>query len=152
MGGPNKPLFRGVIQRGDWFIATPSRHIGYMVKMTDTKITDGSSKTLMVSEKWVHATKYLGFGSSADNLGWADGWDFDQIRSTIIQPIADSTDPPATGADDDPLNYPLGSAHPGGINAVFADGSVTFIRFDVDLETLNRLGHRSDGEAITQEY
>jgi prepilin-type processing-associated H-X9-DG protein len=123
-----------------------------MVKMTDAKITDGSSKTLMVSEKWVHASKYLSGSGPADDRGWADGWDFDQIRSTIIQPISDGTDPPPSGSDDDPLNYPLGSAHPGGINAVFADGSVTFIRFDVDLETLNRLGHRADGETITQEF
>jgi hypothetical protein len=35
---------------------------------------------------------------------------------------------------------------------VFADGSVTFIKFDVDLETFNRLGNRADGEVITQEY
>jgi prepilin-type N-terminal cleavage/methylation domain-containing protein/prepilin-type processing-associated H-X9-DG protein len=156
MASGTKPLFRGVIQRGDWYVASPassSRHIGYMLKMTDAKITDGSSKTLLVSEKWVHASKYLGGGGSGDDRGWTDGWDFDQIRSTFIPPISDGTDPPAVvGDDSDPGNYPLGSAHPGGINAVFADGSVTFIRFDVDLETLNRLGHRADGETITQEF
>jgi len=33
-----------------------------------------------------------------------------------------------------------------------ADGSVTFIAYDVDLETFNRLGNRDDGEPITQNY
>jgi prepilin-type N-terminal cleavage/methylation domain-containing protein/prepilin-type processing-associated H-X9-DG protein len=151
-GNPkDKPVFRGVIQRGDWYVdtATTTRHIGYMVKMTDAKITDGTSKTLLVSEKWVHASKTLGGSGSSDNYGWADGWDFDQIRSTLIPPRADSTDPPASPGDNsDPGHYPLGSAHSGGINAVFADGSVTFLNYDIDLETLNRLGHRSDGEVL----
>ncbi len=70
----------------------------------------------------------------------------------MVQPRSDGTDPPAKLDNVDLGNYVLGSAHPGGINAVFADGSVTFIRFDVDLETLNRLGNRADGEIITQDY
>src|SRR5204863_8111901 len=69
MKAGTRPLFRGVIQRGDWYVkdAATSRHIGYMVKMTDAKITDGTSKTLLVSEKWVHATKTLGGSGSADD-------------------------------------------------------------------------------------
>ena len=46
----------------------------------------------------------------------------------------------------------MGSAHSGGINAVFADGSVSFISYDVDLETFNRLGNRGDGETNSQSY
>jgi prepilin-type N-terminal cleavage/methylation domain-containing protein/prepilin-type processing-associated H-X9-DG protein len=151
----DKPVFRGVIQRGDWYVTnTAGRHIGYMVKMTDTKIQDGTSKTLLISEKWVHSTVTLGGGGSGDDLGWTDGWDFDQIRSTMVQPRADGTGngPPAANDNHDLGNYALGSAHAGGINAAFADGSVTFLNYDVDLETLNRLGHRSDGEGITQTY
>jgi prepilin-type processing-associated H-X9-DG protein len=45
----------------------------------------------------------------------------------------------------------LGSAHSGGINAVFADNSVTFLTYEIDLETLNRLGNRYDGEVIPQQ-
>jgi prepilin-type processing-associated H-X9-DG protein len=51
-----------------------------------------------------------------------------------------------------PIHYQFGSAHPGGINAAFADGSVTGLSFDIDRETFNRLGHRDDGELITQSY
>jgi len=153
----DKPVFRGVIQRGDWLVgnsAATTRHIGYMVKMTDSKIQDGTSKTLLISEKWVHSTVYQGGGGSGDNLGWTDGWDFDQVRSTMVQPRADGTGngPPVANDNHDLGNYALGSAHSGGINAAFADGSVTFLNYDIDLETLNRLGHRYDGEAITQAY
>jgi prepilin-type processing-associated H-X9-DG protein len=151
--------FRGVIQRCDWNILANNgqpayHHAGFMVKMTDAKITDGTSKTLMVAEKWVHSRLYPGDAVNAqgDDRGWSDGWDFDSVRSTITTPISDGTDPVPNTTPTDPLNYKFGSAHSGGINAMFADGSVTFIRFDVDLETFNRLGNRYDGEAITQEY
>ena len=70
----------------------------------------------------------------------------------MTSPISDGTDPLPNKLPDDPLNYKLGSAHSGGINAVFADGSVTFITYDVDLETFNRLANRDDGEVITQSY
>jgi prepilin-type processing-associated H-X9-DG protein len=144
---------RGVIQRCDWKGATlfgPGSNIGFMSKMTMAKITDGTSKTLLVSEKWVHSSQVLGVaGLTSDDKGWADGWDFDSLRSTLIKPRSDGEDPPqAINNPDQPGNYPLGSAHSGGINCVFADGSVGFLSYDINLETLNRLGHRFDGEVI----
>jgi len=152
------PRFRGVIQRCDWNIAAGGgqpafHHIGFMVKMTDAKITDGTSKTILASEKWVHYQLYQGDANGqADDRGWSDGWDFDALRSTLTTPISDGSDPKPNGQPTDALNYKFGSAHSGGINAAFADGSVGFIRFDVDLETFNRLGNRADGEGITQEF
>ncbi len=77
------PKFRGVIQRTDW-TAEPGdptplyRHIGFTLKMTDAKITDGTSKTLLVAEKWVYYSLILGdTNGQADDRGWTDGWDFD---------------------------------------------------------------------------
>ncbi len=151
---PYKPLFRGVIQRGDWLSvadATKRGHLGFMLKMTDSKITDGTSKTMMISEKFVHVTKTLGSGGPADDRGWAEGWDFDALRSTLIQPRADSSSPAPLDTNPDPSNFQLGSAHNGGINAAYADGSVGFISYDINLEILNRLGNRMDGEAVNQD-
>jgi prepilin-type processing-associated H-X9-DG protein len=146
------PKFRGIIQRSDWMHSpNPGRHIGFGVKMTFAKINDGASKTMMVSEKWVHVSKYLGSGGQADDRGWSDGWDFDALRSTMIKPRSDSTDPvPNDGNPDDPGNYPLGSAHSGGVNALFGDASVQFISYEVDLENLNRMANRLDGETVTE--
>jgi prepilin-type N-terminal cleavage/methylation domain-containing protein/prepilin-type processing-associated H-X9-DG protein len=150
------PKFRGIIQRVDWVTdsgdpAPPWRHIGFQVKMTFAKINDGASKTMLASEKWVHVTKYLGSGGQADDRGWSDGWDFDALRSTLIKPRQDSQDPPPNDSNpDDPGNYPLGSAHAGGVNVLFADGSVQFITYDVDLENFNRMANRLDGEIVTE--
>lgn len=147
------PQFRGVIQRCDFSppLSKPGRNIGFMKKMTYAKITDGTSKTLLAADKWVHTTLYLGdTNGQADDAGWSDGWDFDGLRSTLVQPRPDSQDPAPDTTPLDVLNYVFGSAHPGGINALLADGSVTGFNFDVDLETFNRFGNRQDGEPITQ--
>jgi prepilin-type N-terminal cleavage/methylation domain-containing protein/prepilin-type processing-associated H-X9-DG protein len=153
-----KPEFRGIIQRTDWMVGENNgkpayRHIGFMPKMTYAKIIDGTSKTLLVSEKFVHVSQYQGVdGNSADDRGWADGWDYDGIKLTIVPPRQDSDGETPSIDHKDVAYYTIGSAHPGGMNVLFADGSVTGINFDIDLETLNRLGHRFDGETITQSY
>ncbi|MFM7113120.1 MAG: H-X9-DG-CTERM domain-containing protein [Planctomycetota bacterium] len=36
----------------------------------------------------------------------------------------------------------------GGVNVVFGDGSVKFIRDSIDLVTFQRLGNRSDGQPL----
>jgi prepilin-type processing-associated H-X9-DG protein len=147
------PKFPGVIQRSDWlYTPNPGRHIGFMPKMTFAKITDGTSKTLVVAEKWVHSGLTQGIGGQADDRGWTDGWDFDAQRSTLIRPRSDGEDPVPNGQPTDPLNYVFGSAHSGGINALFADSSVGFLPFDIDLETFNQLGNRLDGEVIARNY
>jgi len=149
-----KIVFRGVIQRCDW-IPTPvtnARHVGFMGKMTFSKITDGAAHTMFAAEKWVHTSQYDGvLGIPAEDRGWADGWDFDQLRSALIAPISDSTDPDADNNHTAGYNYPFGSAHSGGINAMFADGSVRSISYDVDLENFNRMGNRLDGEIVSEE-
>ncbi len=151
--------FRGIIQRGDWLHHAPGvtppggKHLGYMVKMSFNKIADGSSKTLLASEKWVHGSLYIGSGGQADDRGWSDGWDFDALRYTLLPPRSDSDGEPPNDTDSlDPPHYQMGSAHPGGLNIVFGDASVRGINYDIDRETLNRLGHRSDGETISQDY
>jgi prepilin-type processing-associated H-X9-DG protein len=39
--------------------------------------------------------------------------------------------------------FHFGSAHPGSIQAVFADGSVHSINYDIDLNVFNALGTRN---------
>ena len=50
--------------------------------MTFAKITDGTSKTLLVAEKRLQPSEYE-TGGVADNAGWAEGWDYDILRSTM---------------------------------------------------------------------
>jgi prepilin-type N-terminal cleavage/methylation domain-containing protein/prepilin-type processing-associated H-X9-DG protein len=139
--------YRGILQRVDWVrLPAPGKHLGFTKRISISKVVDGTTKTLLVSEKWIHPNVYEG-GGRADDFGWADGWDYDQLRSCMFQPRADGdADEPDHTDPRDPGNYPFGSAHSSGMNAMFADGSVTSIGYDIDREVFNRLGHRYDGE------
>lgn len=118
------------------------------VKMA--RITDGTTKTLLVGEKYVHPNLYGG-GSSSDDTGWTDGWDPDIIRCTGIPPLQDGgvdgmTSEYLSGGGLHPwpwYEYHFGSAHPGGINAVYADGSVHSISYNIEPEVFNALGTRN---------
>lgn len=121
--------------------------LGYTPPTKMSRITDGTSKTGVYCEKRVGVNQYAG-SSPADDAGWSDGWDFDTVRSTLSPPTPDSGDLP----DGFKGSVTAGSAHPGGLNVAFADGSVRSLNYDIDLETFNQIGHRSDGEVITEDY
>ncbi len=154
-------VYRGIFQRCDWRpnpnVAGGGTHLGFTVKMTMAKITDGTSKTMMAGEKRVPPNHYEETpenGLVSDNRGWADGWDYDNLRSTIFpfEPDGGADIPPDPIPLFDPIQFEFGSAHSGGMNAVFADGSVHFISYDINREEFNRLGNRGDSEAISAEY
>ena len=131
------------------------------------QITDGTSKTFMIGEKFVRADLYDGFApdggtNDADDKGWSDGWDYDTVRSTCFRPYPDSNPEAfgamawyfgeiATGGGVDAGVYYFGSAHPAGFNAAFADGSVSAISFDVDILLFNALGTRNGGELVNRD-
>jgi prepilin-type N-terminal cleavage/methylation domain-containing protein/prepilin-type processing-associated H-X9-DG protein len=46
-------------------------------------------------------------------------------------------------------NKPLNSLHPNGINALFADGHVSFLTENTPLQTLKQLVNRDDGDAVS---
>ena len=120
-----------------------------------SKITDGTSKTVLIAEKYVRSDQYIPGGEDdfrpSDNTGWTDGWDPDVMRCTCVRPLNDGeTDGIRTGEfgeDGPPYVWNLGSAHTGGFNAVFADGSVHTINYDIDIYILNALGTRNGTSA-----
>ena len=159
-GGTPKPIFAPAARhrirnyRGFWgcivrsnLFAEGERSVvtDYYQKITFGKITDGSSNTFLMGEKWLQPSQY-DIGAWHDDKGWADGWDPDTLRSTICQMVPDNDLGPRTG--DRGPGFQFGSAHPGGINAGYADGSVHFLQYNTDIELLNRLAHRTDGEVI----
>jgi prepilin-type N-terminal cleavage/methylation domain-containing protein/prepilin-type processing-associated H-X9-DG protein len=147
-------IYRGIFQRGDWNYVTKT-HIGFLKKCTIQKITDGTSKTMMVGEKRVPTNHYDDAGIVSDNRGWADGWDYDQLRSTIFpfQQDGETADDMAQETQQfGACHFEFGAAHSGGMNAAMADGGVHFISYDIDRETFNRLGNKADGESITGDY
>jgi prepilin-type N-terminal cleavage/methylation domain-containing protein len=105
------------------------------------EVTDGTSNTLLVSEKRLNLAD-LGTPQPDDNEGYTAGWDEDTIRSTDFAPARDFV-----GVDSDP-EHRFGSSHPAGVYAVMGDGSVRLISFNIDAVIFQRLGNRSDGQTI----
>jgi prepilin-type N-terminal cleavage/methylation domain-containing protein len=130
-----------------WSVPQNAAYLGLFVRSgknrysTDASAIDGLSNVLCVGEKWVHANRYLS-GDWHDDCGWTDGFDPDIVRYTGVLPLRDKQ----TGAS---YNcYQFGSAHPGGMNFVMGDGACRTIRFSVELDVFNALGHTQDGATI----
>jgi prepilin-type N-terminal cleavage/methylation domain-containing protein len=149
---PDNEIYEGVIVRTPWrhpVGSTPGAfavNVPMPVKMA--QITDGTSNSMMIGEKFVRPDLYEG-GSWSDDKGWSDGWDPDSMRSTCYMPLQDSltaSNDSIYGPATDVVNF--GSAHPGGFHAVFADGSVHTIRYEIEPALFDRLGDRHDEEVI----
>jgi prepilin-type N-terminal cleavage/methylation domain-containing protein len=143
--------FFGIIVRASRWV-DPSKNVkdaGFYTPITFAKITDGTSSTLLVAEKFLIPSRYLQ-GDWHDDKGWADGWDPDVLRYTICQVMRDreissnSTDVRLSG-------FRFGSAHSSGMNAGFADASVRFLNYEIDQEIFNRMGNRMDDELTNGE-
>jgi prepilin-type N-terminal cleavage/methylation domain-containing protein/prepilin-type processing-associated H-X9-DG protein len=85
-------------------------------------IPDGTSTTLMVGEKSMDPG-LLGTSQADDDQGYVAGWDWDEVRWGLNAPARDVKGVHNTDR--------FGSAHPGGLNAVFADGSVRRIVYTI---------------------
>jgi len=86
---------------------------------------------------------------------WADarGQNFTTIRYRINQKMgwsrnADGSGVTGGGYDSEKANIPLVSAHTGGVNALFGDGSVRFLRDNTSLLMLARAATRDDGGVL----
>jgi prepilin-type N-terminal cleavage/methylation domain-containing protein/prepilin-type processing-associated H-X9-DG protein len=156
---PNNTSYEGLIVRTPWrFRPQPNgvfaTNVNHAAKPAEC--TDGLSNTLLISEKLLHPN-YYGGGTYSDDYGWSDGWDPDIMRSTGFQPMSDADPlchsrtvrycgPNAAGGDADVWQF--GSAHNSGVNAVFGDGSVHHITFEVDVVLFNALGGRADEQIV----
>jgi hypothetical protein len=107
-------------------------------------ILDGTSKTYLIGERYVHVQNYMRDLTApdgailihgGDNWGWATGFDDDSSRSGLNVPLADTI----FNAGDI-----FGSAHPGGFLAAFCDGRVESISYDVDLLVHKNNANRRD--------
>ncbi|QDT70037.1 Type II secretion system protein G precursor [Planctomycetes bacterium MalM25] len=112
------------------------------------KISDGTSKVYMVGEKYLAREHYTtGEGEGDNEPGFAGGND-DTLRSTVqfvafnkeirLEPDGDENEMSVSSVK-------FGSAHSGGFNMSYCDGSVGFVSFDVDPDLHRLTGNRSDG-------
>jgi prepilin-type N-terminal cleavage/methylation domain-containing protein len=139
---PHGKSYKGVLVRTNYDRqASPPTTAGSTPPTEMKHIIDGTSHTMMISEKRLKPMYYLS-GEWHDDCGWSDGWDPDVCRSSAYAPSRDVNIELDVG-------YLFGSAHSAGINGVFADGSVHTINYDVDRAVFNCLGNREDRQPIS---
>lgn len=117
------------------------------------QIEDGTSKTVMVGEKYLDVSKYTDGNSPADDQNIFMGIDRDvngylatATRSATprqvdqFMPLRDKI-----GLD---LNWTFGSAHEAVWNAVYCDGHVASHEYGMDFLALWAIGGRNDGAVV----
>ena len=101
-------------------------------------ITDGSSNTYLVGEKYVSRIAYQKPIDRGYDQSMFTGVDLDTTRWTLETPIQD---------EQLLSERSFCSAHAGGCQMAMCDGSVTTISYQIDESVHRNLGNRRDGQA-----
>jgi prepilin-type processing-associated H-X9-DG protein len=125
---------------------------------------DGTSNTMAVSEQSDWLTPPPGGGDRAYYIGdcRADCWHGFAMGAQqdnrifnltcVIHPLnMKSTAGFGIQGNCGP-NTPIQSAHPNGVQSLFADGSVQFLSETLDINTLYHLADRDDGYTVTNAF
>jgi prepilin-type processing-associated H-X9-DG protein len=130
------------------------------VRLRDVR--DGTSTTFLFGERSHRDAEYDRFtlasapsfypleeiGTWASVIFTSGGSLPEHLLSTPV-PINYRMPPPGSLAEMNDRLCAFGSAHPGGANFAFADGSVRFLSEQTDLATLQALSTRAGGEVVT---
>jgi type II secretory pathway pseudopilin PulG len=143
-----EPASPKTLEEGDSGFAWPEekRYTGVSFcrsNISDKDVKDGTSKTYIVGEKWVPWSAYISGYDLGDNEFYTVGMQADTYRTTAKN---SPPHPDAEVADARVAKYGFGSAHPGVWMALFADGSVKAMGFDIDPEQHRRNGTRAEGK------
>jgi prepilin-type N-terminal cleavage/methylation domain-containing protein/prepilin-type processing-associated H-X9-DG protein len=130
---PHAKTLSGLFARSTWAAAIKD-------------VTDGTSKTIAMGEIRPRCSAFQ----------WIHGWTLSEgLWFATTAPINYPTNPdertgrPGSNWElDFNTNMGFKSRHPGGVNLLFADGSTHFVEENIDYTTYQKLGARTDGEAI----
>ena len=111
-------------------------------QITPADVTDGTSNTYLLGEKYMDADHYLDGGDVGDNEAALIGDDRDITRwgGVAYPPYPDI---PGSGSD-----LIFGSAHANGFNMAFCDGAVQTMNYSIDLTTHGCLSNRHDNYPV----
>jgi prepilin-type N-terminal cleavage/methylation domain-containing protein/prepilin-type processing-associated H-X9-DG protein len=121
-------------------------------------VTDPIAAVYKVTPGLIDPSEFDAFVSACRSLaesGPASGKSTAWFEGAIAQTIYDHDLPPNghTCSNGDSINYgawTAGSRHPGGVNALFVDGHVQFVRSAVSPPIWRALGTRCGGEIVSQ--
>jgi prepilin-type processing-associated H-X9-DG protein len=108
----------------------------YRPPVRPSQVTDGLSKTVLVAEAVDRSHEGGSTSASAEALQdsrWACGTNVVCHNSRVVN---------------DPNEQSFRSRHPGGVECLFADGSVSFLAETIDGEVLFSICTRNGGETI----
>jgi len=99
------------------------------------EVTSGLSNTYLIGEKHVPSDAYETGYDLGDNETWCTGFNNDNYRKTgrvVDGQIVECKPLPDVDVAHDSNDARFGSAHPGGWNAAFCDGSVRGMAYEID--------------------
>lgn len=169
------PVDYAALERGSGWFRSPTNQCGpedkyynycqtgvvfYRSEIKTTMITDGTSKTYLVGEKWMNPDFYdyaeITGVDARNSRDWGDnqslycGFDWDNHR-VAFGPNSEVDDPEFYQPSQDRAGYipfppyNFGSAHSGGFNVAMCDGSVQLIAYGVDVRVHSNFANRMDG-------
>jgi prepilin-type N-terminal cleavage/methylation domain-containing protein/prepilin-type processing-associated H-X9-DG protein len=152
------------------FYQTGVIHLRSEIKLK--QITDGTSKTYLIGEKFLSPSGYIdtnalsALGTHAiygDNKSMYVGFEEDNQRIAynndagwpVIYPYAanavpEAYQPQADSETERPNVVAFGSAHAGGMNMAYCDGSVATITYDISPLTHRWKANRLDGQTVSE--
>ncbi len=107
-------------------------------KVRLAEITDGTSSTYLVGEKYLNPSDYTTGFDFGDDHSLIMGNDLDVHRWTNLPPMKDRRE------TSEVLRF--GSAHSSGFQIGLCDGSIRHIDFSIDATVHRNLGNRRDGQ------
>ncbi|MEM9411389.1 MAG: DUF1559 domain-containing protein [Planctomycetota bacterium] len=158
-------VFQGIIAKGGHVKVNDNPDTVFKFKeVSNAAVYDGTSNTIMLAEKSVQAQFYTLSGTAPwpywEIYGYYTPTDWPTMRlfapgnpdgAFRVPMFGDAEQRP----DDEYLlsngqykEHGFGSAHPGVVNSVFGDGSTRSINRQADLQMMNNLGKRADGELV----